>query len=36
MNRRKFLAIAGGGVVLAAGGATLFATTRTPSKALEP
>lgn len=36
MNRRNFLKIAGGGVVVAAGAATLFATTRTPAKALAP
>lgn len=36
MNRRKFLAIAGGGVVLAAGGVGTFAATRTPTKALAP
>lgn len=36
MNRRNFLKIAGGGVVVAASAATLFATTRTPAKALAP
>lgn len=36
MNRRNFLKIAGGGVVLAAGGAGIFAATRTPSDALAP
>ncbi len=36
MNRRNFLKIAGGGVILAAGGTTLFATTRTPETALAP
>ncbi len=36
MNRRKFLTIAGGGIILAAGGAGTFAATRTPSKALAP
>ena len=36
MNRRNFMKIAGGGVILAAGGTTLFATTRTPTKALAP
>ena len=36
MNRRNFLKIAGGGVVLAAGGAGLFAATRTPHDALAP
>lgn len=36
MNRRSFLKIAGGGVVLAAGGAGLFASTRTPTIALAP
>ena len=37
MNRRKFLALTGGGVILAAGaGAAGFAMTRTPSKALAP
>ena len=36
MNRRNFLKITGGGVVLAAGGAGLFAATRTPSDALAP
>lgn len=36
MNRRNFLKIAGGGVILAAGSAGLFAATRTPTKALAP
>lgn len=36
MKRRNFLKIAGGGVVLAAGGTALFATTRTPNAALAP
>ncbi|MEM8803483.1 MAG: twin-arginine translocation pathway signal protein [Pseudomonadota bacterium] len=36
MNRRSFLKIAGGGVVLAASGAGLFAATRTPTNALAP
>jgi len=36
MNRRNFLKIAGGGVVLAAGGAGLFVSTRTPNDALAP
>lgn len=36
MNRRFFLKLAGGGVVLAAGGAALFAYTRTPNAALAP
>ncbi|MEM1287655.1 MAG: twin-arginine translocation pathway signal protein [Pseudomonadota bacterium] len=37
MKRRQFLALMGGGVVLAAtGGALAFANTRTPTKALEP
>lgn len=36
MNRRNFLRIAGGGVVLAAGAAGLFAATRTPVAALAP
>ncbi|MGI9367404.1 MAG: Acg family FMN-binding oxidoreductase [Ruegeria sp.] len=36
MKRRSFLKIAGGGVILAAGGATAFAATRTPNKALAP
>lgn len=35
-SRRKFLSILGGGVVLAAGGAGAFVTTRTPAKALAP
>ncbi len=36
MNRRNFLKLAGGGIVLAAGSAGLFAATRTPDKALAP
>lgn len=36
MNRRNFLRLAGGGVILAAGATTLFATTRTPTRALAP
>ena len=36
MNRRGFLKLAGGGVVLAAAGAGVFATTRTPTRALAP
>lgn len=36
MDRRNFLKITGGGVVLAAGGAGLFAATRTPNDALAP
>lgn len=36
MNRRNFLKIMGGGVVLAASGAGLFASTRTPTTALAP
>ncbi|MDA8584940.1 twin-arginine translocation pathway signal protein [Rhodobacteraceae bacterium] len=36
MNRRKFLKIAGGGLILAAASATTFATTRRPTKALSP
>ncbi|MBI1493171.1 Acg family FMN-binding oxidoreductase [Halocynthiibacter styelae] len=36
MNRRNFLKISGGGVILAAGGAGLFAATRTPNDALKP
>jgi len=35
-NRRNFLKIMGGGLILAAGAGTLFATTRTPTKAIEP
>lgn len=35
MNRRKFLAVAGGGVILAAG-AGAWRISRTPDKALEP
>ncbi len=36
MNRRNFLQLAGGGVVLAASGAGLFGVTRTPTAALAP
>lgn len=37
LNRRKFLVLAGGGVVVAAGAsAGVFAATRTPTRALEP
>lgn len=36
MNRRNFLKLAGGGIVLAAGATGLFATTRTPNAALAP
>jgi len=37
LNRRKFLMLAGGGVVVAAGtSAGVFAATRTPARALEP
>ncbi|MDW4499306.1 twin-arginine translocation pathway signal protein [Sulfitobacter sp. D35] len=36
MNRRKFIKLAGGGVVVAAGSAAVFASTRTPSAALAP
>ncbi|MGI9463796.1 MAG: Acg family FMN-binding oxidoreductase, partial [Aestuariivirgaceae bacterium] len=37
MDRRKFLAIAGGGIILAAGTAAAgFTLTRTPHKALKP
>ncbi|GGK46172.1 Acg family FMN-binding oxidoreductase [Salinarimonas ramus] len=35
-TRRKFLTLLGGGVVLAAGGTTLWATTRDPVRAREP
>ena len=35
-GRRTFLKILGGGVILAAGGAGTFLTTRTPTKALAP
>lgn len=35
-NRRSFLKVIGGGVILAAGGAGAFLTTRTPTKALLP
>ncbi len=35
-NRRKFLSILGGGVVLAATGATLWATSRDPAGARRP
>ena len=36
MNRRKFLTVAGGGIILAAGAATGWVATRTPTKALAP
>ncbi|MEO0566713.1 MAG: twin-arginine translocation pathway signal protein [Pseudomonadota bacterium] len=36
MNRRNFLKITGGGVVFAASGVGLFASTRTPTTALAP
>jgi hypothetical protein len=36
MNRRNFLRLTGGGVVLAAAGGGLFAATRTPNDALAP
>ncbi|WP_254796761.1 hypothetical protein [Sulfitobacter albidus] len=36
MNRRNFLKITGGGIVLAAGSTALFAATRTPEAALAP
>ena len=36
MNRRNFLRLTGGGVVLAAAGGGLFAATRTPNIALAP
>ena len=36
MRRRNFLKIVGGGVVVAASGAGLFAATRTPTDALAP
>ncbi|MEL7117096.1 MAG: twin-arginine translocation pathway signal protein, partial [Pseudomonadota bacterium] len=36
MNRRAFLRLTGGGVILAAAGATTFASTRTPTDALAP
>lgn len=36
MNRRKFLALAGGGVILAAGGTLGVVASRFPQKALEP
>ncbi|MBB5515491.1 hypothetical protein FHS89_001503 [Rubricella aquisinus] len=36
VSRRSFLSVLGGGVILAAGGGALFATTRTPTKALAP
>lgn len=35
-TRRNFLAVMGGGVILAAGGAGAFLSTRTPAKALAP
>lgn len=36
MNRRKFITLLGGGVVLAAGGAGGYAVTRRPEQALKP
>jgi len=37
MNRRKFIAIMGGGIIVSAAAATTgFVTTRTPTKALQP
>ncbi len=36
MNRRTFLSVLGGGVIVAAGSAGLFAATRTPDGALAP
>ena len=36
MNRRNFLKITGGGIVLAASGVALFASTRSPTTALAP
>lgn len=36
MKRRNFLKLAGGGLILAAGSASLFAATRTPRAALAP
>lgn len=36
MNRRKFIQVAGGGVVLAASGTGAFLATRTPAQALAP
>lgn len=36
LNRRKFLKVTGGGIILAAGGAGGFLATRTPHQALEP
>ncbi|MEP0519603.1 MAG: twin-arginine translocation pathway signal protein [Hyphomicrobiales bacterium] len=36
MNRRKFIGLIGGGVVLAAGAAGGYAVTRRPERALEP
>ena len=36
MDRRSFLKLAGGGVVVAAAGSGLFLATRTPAKALAP
>ncbi len=36
MNRRKFISIIGGGVVLAAGSAAAFLSTRQPMRAFEP
>lgn len=36
MNRRKFITLMGGGIVLAAGGAAGYAVTRQPEDALKP
>ena len=36
MNRRKFLAVLGGGVIVAAGAGAAWVGTRTPTKALAP
>lgn len=36
MNRRKFISLMGGGIVLAAGGAAGYAVTRQPTDALKP
>lgn len=35
-GRRKFLKVLGGGAIMAAGAGSLFAFTRTPTKAIEP
>lgn len=36
LPRRQFIRLAGGGIVLAAGGAAAFVATRTPERALDP